>query len=132
MEYPSDFSPRASIVSESKGDGSFDSALFTSPDGNVQFYVYSPQWCGTATDIALKSNEKETAREVKKGKKQTVTHWTIADKKWEYTRSYQETRNHKENTCWVIGVQYKDMQAYNKYKKQYLDFKKSLKQFADN
>lgn len=131
IKYPPAFSAKGSLISQTAGDGSFDSAVFTSPDGEVEFYVYSPQWSGEPTDIALKNNEKEVSRKVKKGEKQTLTFWTIADKKGNYTRSYQETRNEIENTLWVIGIQYKNMKAYNKYKKQYLAFKASLVQYAD-
>ena len=42
VKYPQDFKAKGSLASETS-DG-FDSAIFTSPDGTVSFYVYSPQW----------------------------------------------------------------------------------------
>ena len=99
------------------------------PDGSVTFYVYSPQWTGDPTDIALQKNEREGQRKVTRGKRQTVTYWTIGAKDGSYTRSYQEVR--EDETMYVVGIRYTTQQAYNKYKKQYLQFKASLKQFAD-
>ena len=37
----------------------------------------------------------------------------------------------EDETMHVLGIHYTTQQAYNKYKKQYLQFKASLKQFAD-
>ncbi|RIY36336.1 hypothetical protein CKY20_07580 [Capnocytophaga canis] len=131
VKYTTEFTAKGSIASKTSESRNFDSAFFYSPDGEVEFYVFSPQWSGEATDIALQPNEKEVSREVKKGKKLTVTHWTIAEKKHSYTRSYQQTHNNLENTTWIVGVKYKSIKSYNKYKKEYVAFKKSLVQFAD-
>lgn len=131
VKYPSDFIAQGSMVSASGEENQFDSAFFTSPDGEVEFYIFSPQWGGEPTDIALRSNEKEGNRQVKKTANQTVTHWTISAKDGSYVRSYQEIRNEMENTVWVVGIKYKNQKAYERYKKQYIAFKSSLQQFAD-
>ncbi|PNE25736.1 hypothetical protein BHU16_00355 [Tannerella sp. oral taxon 808] len=60
-----------------------------------------------------------------RGKKQTITYWTIGAKDGSYTRSYQEVRQGEK--MHVIGIHYTTQKAYNKYKKQYLAFKASLK-----
>ncbi|RRD76988.1 hypothetical protein [Tannerella forsythia] len=131
VKYPSDFTAQGSMVSASGEENQFDSAFFTSPDGEVEFYIFSPQWGGEPTDIALRSNEKAGNRQVKQTAKQTVTHWTIGAQDGSYVRSYQETRNEVENTVWVVGIKYKNQKAYDRYKKQYIAFKSSLQQFAD-
>ena len=87
------------------------------------------QWSGDPTDIELSENEREGQRKVTRGKRQTVTYWTIGTKDGSYTRSYQEVR--EDETMHVLGIHYTTQQAYNKYKKQYLQFNASLKQFAD-
>ena len=130
VEYPANFTAEGSLPSATSGeDEAFDSATFTSPDGSVTFYVYSPQWSGDPTDIELSENEREGQRKVTRGKRQTVTYWTIGAKDGSYTRSYQEVR--EDETMHVLGIHYTTQQAYNKYKKQYLQFKASLEQFAD-
>ena len=131
VKYPSDFTAQGSMVSASGEENQFDSAFFTSPDGEVEFYIFSPRWGGEPTDIALRSNEKAGNRQVKQTAKQTVTHWTISAQDGSYVRSYQETRNEVENTVWVVGIKYKNQKAYDRYKKQYIAFKSSLQQFAD-
>lgn len=130
VKYPKNFVAKGSIPSATSGKG-FDSAFFTSPDGQVEFYIYSPQWNGKPTDIALKSNEKKGKEQVVKNKNQVITYWTITAKNGSYTRSYQETRDELQNTSWVVGIKYKNQKAYNRYKKQYIAFKSSLEQFAD-
>lgn len=131
VKYPSDFTAQGSMVSASGEENQFDSAFFTSPDGEVEFYIFSPQWGGEPTDIGLQPNEKETNREVKNTANRTVTYWTISAQNGSYVRSYQETRNEIENTVWVVGIKYKNQKAYDRYKKQYIAFKSSLQQFAD-
>ena len=131
VNYPADFTAEGSLPSATTGDdGTYDSAIFTSPDGSVTFYVYSPQWSGDPTDIALQPGEKESTRSVTHGRHgQTVTFWTIGAKNGSYSRSYQETR--EGDAMYIIGIRYTTQKAYNKYKKQYLAFKASLEQFAD-
>jgi hypothetical protein len=52
VKYPSTFRVRPSLRSSSSTRG-YDSVFFTAPDDNVEFYVFSPQWNGTASDIEL-------------------------------------------------------------------------------
>jgi len=51
VAYPADFTVRPSL--ESSSAEGYDSAFFDSPDGEVTFYVFSPQWGGEPSDIAL-------------------------------------------------------------------------------
>jgi len=50
---PERFTPRVSLVSSSSGKRKAESAFFGSPGGEVEFYVFSPQWSGEPADIAL-------------------------------------------------------------------------------
>lgn len=132
VKHPSSFTAKGSLESETAGDGKFDSATFTSPDGTVEFYIFAPQWRGEPTDIVLRPGERESAREVKKGKKLTVTSWTISGKNNAYARSYQHTLENQSKAEWVVGIKYKNAAALKKYRKEYLDFKASLEQYTDN
>ena len=129
VKYPQGFTAHGSIPSETS-DG-FDSALFTSPDGLVSFYVYSPQWSGVAKDIALQPNEKMASTKADNSGAKSLEWWTIVALDQSYTRSYQKTVDMTSNTMSVIGLRYKNQAAYDRYKKQYIAFKSSLKQFAD-
>lgn len=130
IKYPASFTAKGSMKSATAEQG-YESAFFESPDHLVEFYIYAPQWSGNPTDISLKKNEKLTSSSSQKSGSQTTKWWTIAAKDGSYTRSYQEKRNTALNTCVVFGIRYRNMQAYNKYKNEYLSFKASLTQYAD-
>jgi hypothetical protein len=129
VEYPSDFKVVPGQRS-STTDG-VDAASFVSPDGRVEFHVFSPQWTGSPQWILLKSGEKvvERSEEMKDGKR--VEWVTIAGPGGTYKRSYAETTNEIENTRRVFGIKYANQAAYDSYRDLYLKFKESLKQYAD-
>jgi hypothetical protein len=130
IKYPSSFTVKPSLKS-STSDKGYESAFFESPDRLVEFYVFSPQWSGNATDIDVKNSEKITATKTETTGHFIIKWWTIAAKNGSYTRSYQEKTDTQANTNWVIGIKYKNQGAFSKYKKQYLSFKASLVQYAD-
>jgi hypothetical protein len=109
----------------------FDGVSCTSPDGKVEFYVYSPQWSGTPKWIALRAGEKRVDSSVESGAKRTVTYVTIKGPGGRYTRSYADTRGKQDGTRTIYGFQYRDQATYRKYRPPYMQFKKSLVQFAD-
>lgn len=131
IKYPADFSVKPSLISATNKEA-YESAFFTSPAGDVSFYVFSPQWSGKATDIALKPSEKIVSRDsvLNAKNKPTLRNWTIEANDKSYKRSYQEIIK-GENINWVFGIKYKNDEAYNKYKDRYLAFKKSIVQYAD-
>jgi len=102
-----------------------ESAFFSSPDNLVEFYIFSPMHKGVASDIALKSNEKLAPGEVSNGKTTIAKYWTIIAKDNSYERTYQESIDVKTGDNWVIGLKYKNQAAFNKYRNEYLAFKKS-------
>ena len=131
VHYPADFKLRNSLQSSGMPH-EFDSAFFVSPDGQVRFYIFSPQWGGDTPDIAVKpelETEKTDKTETANGFKKRW--YTITPRKAGFTRSYVETTSEDGAIHWVIGIEYADKKAYEKYQSSYLAFKKSLKQFAD-
>lgn len=129
-KYPASFIAKGSMQSATDQEG-FDSAIFTSPDGKVEFYVFAPQWGGSPTDIKLKHSEKMGDRKQIKSNGKIITLWTIYAKNGSYSRSYQETKNELGNDLRVVGIKYKSIAAYKKYKNDYKAFKQSIQQFAD-
>lgn len=109
-----------------------DSAFFRSPEREVEFYVFSPQWNGEPREIALNpATETLSAKETKTAGGQTVTYYTIQAKDHAYTRSYQDTSSALTNTRLVFGIKYANQAAYDRYRDTYIRFKQSLRQFAD-
>jgi hypothetical protein len=133
VQYPADFkvSPLESAKPhESKG------ATFTSPEGAMTFYLFSPQWAGEAPGIALDaSRETEISRKSESGKSSgvagTYTWTTIAAKDKSYTRIYQDFLARDGSIHWVIGMKYRDEAALQKYRAAYGKFKASFRQFGD-
>jgi hypothetical protein len=121
---------------EAKTAKDSDAATFTSPDGTMQFYIFSPQWSGTAPGIALDAaKETETARNTDRGMssgvKGTFTWHTITAKDKSYTRTYQSFLAEGEPIHWVIGMKYANEATLAKYRADYARFKGSLEQYAD-
>lgn len=111
-----------------------DEASFTSKDGQVTFFVYSPQWGGEPKDyLEVKANEEITSEQTQTSGDEN---WPITDKwvtltdiKADYMRAYHSRKT--ESTHLVFGIQYTTQEAYDRYKPLYLAFKESLAQYAD-
>jgi hypothetical protein len=131
IECPSDFTVRPSIKSRTSIKGC-DSAFFISPDGLVEFYVFSPQWNGEPSDISINTETEDMISEkTDKHGANTVRWFTIGAKDKSYLRSYVDRENKAQNTRFVTGIKYPDQDVYNNYREIYLKFAKSLKQYAD-
>jgi hypothetical protein len=126
VEYPPQFTIRPSLKNPTFPDF-YTSAFFLSPDSAVEFYVYSFAGEGQATDIALDPKKEmlasQSEKEVKKPAKK-IRWVTIKAKDGSYTRSYEDTE-YKDSGRLVLGVTYRDQKAYERYKADYLTFKKS-------
>ncbi len=131
VNIPKGFTVKPSQKSESIPD-KYDSVYFISPDKKVKFYIYSPQWTGDASDIAINSDT-ETEQDVKTDKKKNITQkwYTYMNKKTGAARSYHETVSEDGPTKHILGFEYADSASQKKYRDAYLQFKKSLKQYAD-
>ena len=130
IAYPFSFKAENSQKSSTSING-FDSAVFTSADGSVQFYIFSPQWSGDAKDIALKSNEIKTDSSTEIINGLTVKRWTIQAKDSSYFRSYESTSETEGNINKIFGIKYSSQRELEKYRHAYLHFKNSLQQYAD-
>ncbi len=129
IEYPANFTVQPSLKSATSKEG-FDSATFTSPDGTVHFYIFSPQWSGEATDIALKASEKQTDAKSSTENGLLVKRWTIQAKDGSYFRSYESSAE-TGGINKVFGLRYASADDLNRYRTEYLHFKNSLEQYAD-
>jgi hypothetical protein len=138
INYPSSFfaTPRSPIGQfEEYKFIETDEARFTSPDGSVEFFVFSPQWGGDPNGYLIQqSNEKLVSSSEEKANSDepfsVSHHWvTYEDKEGKYTRSYHSLIT--ESAHHVFGVKYTNRKMYERYKAAYLAFKKSLQQFAD-
>ena len=136
--YPSNFTADPIGPKDQMDDYEFiqtDEATFTSPDGAVEFFVYSPLW-GGEPEYYLEfleneeiTEEKETTETDEYGFTKTIQWMTFADKDGAYSRSYVSTET--ESTFLVFGIKSINEAAYEQYKERYLKFKESLEQYAD-
>jgi hypothetical protein len=131
IKYPPNFKVQPSLKSATSVNG-YDSVFFLAPDREVEFYVFSPQWSGEPTDIEMHQDRETLVSEdfEDRGEKK-IRMVTVKDKAGTYKRSFIDTQDTLSNTRLVFGFKYKDQPSYNKYRKDYLLFKNSLKQFAD-
>ncbi len=129
VDFPHNFSVNPSLQSATSTEG-YDSAMFTSPDGKVQFYIFSPQWSGIATDIAVQSGEKQAVYTTGIENGLTVERWTIKADNGAYFRSYEAT-SETGGINKIFGIQYSSPEDLENYRSEYLHFKNSLQQYAD-
>jgi hypothetical protein len=138
VQYPSNFIAQPLEPTDQIDDYEFirtDEATFTSPDGEVEFFVYSPLWGGEPEfyleflDNEELTEEKESIETDEFGQEKTIQWMTFTDKDGNYSRSYVSTKT--ESTFLVFGIKSFNDAAYEKYKERYLKFKESLQQFAD-
>lgn len=147
VKYPQTFSAAPNAPTTTYNGQTFvqtDEATFTSPDGSVEFFVYSPQWSGNPkTYLAVLPTEElvnETVQETPETStsQSARTRWvTIKAKDGSYYRSSVSIQKRLlENSDaselhHVFGIKYRDAAAYETYKAAYASFKQSLRQYAD-
>jgi hypothetical protein len=145
IQYPSSFTPNPkSPITKYNGNiyVTTDEATFTSPNGDVEFFVFSPPWAGSPkTYLNIMSSEEVVSEKTEKVSKRpgqygdkVIHRVTIKSKNGNYRRSYlsiEEQVGTESNLHHVFGIKYKSQLSYEKYHGAYLAFKKSLKQFAD-
>ena len=130
VSYPNTFWAIGSQRSPEKNG--YESVFFASPDGAVEFYIFSPIYKGVPNDIDVNINEKISPIQLTSGKTVSARFWTITAKDNSYTRAYHESIDTKTGSNWIVGIKYKSQAAYNKYKNDYLAFKKSYKKVNSN
>lgn len=131
VQYPSSFSV-STPYNIPQDRSPINTALFTSSDKKVTFYVFSPQWNGQPDGIS-KNPESEvlvdSTSEVRNS--QRVTRWTLYNQKEKIYKSFEQTDHLEYRTRKVFGIFYTSSEAREEYKEKYLDFKKSLIKYAD-
>jgi hypothetical protein len=131
IKYPANFRVRPSLPSSTSSEG-YDSVFFSAPDGTVEFYVFSPQWNGVASDIDVNlQTEVVVSQSVTRRAGKSIRRLTIRARDGTYLRSYEDTEDTTTNTRKVFGISYVNTASYNRHKSAYLSFKASLRQYAD-
>ncbi len=142
--YPQTFSAAPTAPTDTYNGLTFvqtDEATFTSPEGNVEFFVYSPLWSGNPQNYLNIASTEELVDEKTEEKPEngpsggTKTRWvTIKAKDSSYYRSFisiQRQLGTGSELHHVLGIKYRDAAAYETYKSAYTAFKQSLRQYAD-
>ena len=156
IDYPKDFSVTIEkpVDYDAAGDANFDpydEAYFTSPDQQVEFYVFSPLWGGKPQSyLDVASNEEligeQTTKDLDtdpyrdKNRDLLLTRRaTVKAKNGSYFKSYVQTKKRSSDFTrkvvdldLVFGIKYKNQKSYEKYRDAYLAFKKSLIQLSDH
>lgn len=130
ISYPDGFVVSGSLPSTTN-DG-FDSAFFRDPERRIEFYVFSPQAGGTATDIAPDvAREKLVATEESRSEDRTFRWTTYATKDGTHFRSIEEMRTTDRLQVRVFAIKYRSTDELAAFRKDYMDFKQSFQAFAD-
>ena len=130
IRYPAGFRVRPSQPSASASG--YDSAFFLAGDRTVEFYVFAPQWNGTARDIEVDpATEMVVTQNVARSGNKWIRRVTIRAQDGSYLRSYEDTEDVATNTRRIFGIKYVNTDAYSRYRQAYIKFKASLVQFAD-
>lgn len=144
IKYPKNFtaSPTTPTFVSDNGNTRVktDEAKFVSPDGNIEFFVFSPLWGGNPIEyLNIKNTEElvseKTTTTTNANSDKKITTWvTIKAKDGSYYRSFVSITDgvgSGSQVHHVLGLQYKNEAAYEKYKNDYLKFKASLMQYSD-
>jgi hypothetical protein len=128
IDYPPDFIARPSLKSTTaKG---WESAFFAAKDGSVEFYVFAPQWSGTAKDILPNDKTEIATVQEKHGAGGAVGRLvTITAKDRSYLRMY--TENEQDGVKTITGIKCRDNAVYRKYKAVFEKFRLTLRQYND-
>ena len=137
IRYPRGWSAHRGARSNTAAKGT-DSARFHSPDGQVEFYVFSPMWNGTPDTYNAK-RETVVARKVQTQAEDAGKHQDALRTIWlttrandrSYWRSVVDRENISRNTRHVFAFRYRDTPTRRKYAAAFDLFKKSLRQYLD-
>lgn len=144
IEYPENFTASPLTPTNTYDEVTLvqtNEARFTSPDGTVEFYIFSPLWgedpddyleVGPAEEFVSEKDD-ESIPDTEFDKR--IVRWvTVKATDGSYFRSYVSIRDQFDtgfSLHHVFGIKYKDNASYEKYKDSYVSFKNSLRQYAD-
>lgn len=135
IDYPAGFRPLGYDHAPRSTDYDEDGMRFGSPDGTVEFYVYSPLWSGNpgwpTVWPAETMLERNTSTEGTGIEKKAFTWVTVQGPRDEYTRSWIEIHQPELNVKYYFGIRYISMDAYDRWSDDYERFQESLVQYAD-
>ncbi len=136
VKYPGDFRvvPREECIGRLRGDGEppyRDGVSFISPDGLVEFYVYSPLHKGDSNWVALRPGETIGDTTQAREGDRALTYVNIQGPDNKYHRAYVRIVEDYSMAEWYFGIKYPDQATYETYRPAYLKFKASLVQYAD-
>lgn len=126
--------PRGFAVHEREPSASgagHDGASFISPDGTVEFYVFSPQWSGTSQWCRLRAGESVVSQTRQQEGDKTVTWTEVAVGDAAGHRAWVEIANPTLNVNHCFGIWFMHQEDYDRYQTRYVAFKESLVQYAD-
>ena len=128
IRYPYTFKAKGECPSESM-PSKYDAATFTSPDGACTFYVFAPKGDTDEADKIMRTSKgTPTSKGVRDDEE--VTFSSFYDAKLKRTCSYRMVRSKLEKTVYILGIRFKTYNDFEKYKKQYEQFKKSHELYA--
>lgn len=101
-----------------------------SPDGAVEFYVFSPQWSGKSSWTNAQPSEKLASERRKTlTNKDHVVIRTYSSP--DHTRVYEEFTSLAGTVRWGFGMKFRDQAGWTNYSSAFEVFKASCEQFAD-
>lgn len=135
IDYPVSFRPLGYDHSPGATDYDEDGMRFESPDGEVEFYVYSPLWSGEPGWVKLAPGEtlfdRNSTTEGSGIETKQMTWVTVVGPTDEYTRSWLQVRQPQLNVKYYLGIRYNSLTAYERWLDEYVRFRESLVQYAD-
>jgi len=121
----------------------FDGVAFASPDGAMEFYVYSPQWGGISKyETVLETEKVSSSKTVEQEQifsesrlvlqhEKKIEWVTIDALNGEYARSYVVTTEENNTVRYLFGIKYATLEDLEAARIAYEAFKASLIQYAD-
>jgi hypothetical protein len=144
IAYPENFTTWVFSQKDSTDYFMTDEAYFESPEGDVEFFVYSPQWSGEPweylkvpeSEILLSTRSEVVREEEREGQYgDKIVKWmTVKSRDGSYLRSILSIREQVgtgSELHHVFGIKYKDERSLARYRDEYLAFKASLRQYSD-
>ncbi|MEO0344024.1 MAG: hypothetical protein AAF198_11370 [Pseudomonadota bacterium] len=130
VEIPDGFSIRPSLPSTSQ-DGKFDSVIFDRADGQVSFYIYSPEFSGWPQDIMMNPSEESILSETGDESGGYVhTWWTIQSLSGDHLRTYHSRSHLNGGEVVIIGFERSANVPIDDFRDDYIRFKSSFSRLS--
>ena len=127
VRMPEGFTEQPSLLSTSS-DG-YDSVWLRSPDGDLDLYIYWPQWAGEPSDVLDDAHISGIAEDTQGNEHGTVTVRKITYKNGQYGEFTSNYSNH--NTHLTTGYRLSNPPLSESQNQIHRCFLKSIQQYAD-